>query len=106
MPQTQLPAPPAPSHSYNPAESPLLATRSVLVSSTQESKSLAASSASAATSSNSRVFLSLGPELGRQASCLKSINMGYTSLTESEVQSLIKEMSKEWTGNTYNLLTR
>lgn len=36
----------------------------------------------------------------------ESINMGFTDLTEDQVNVLIKDISREFIGNTYNLLTR
>ncbi|KAF0484863.1 DUF862-domain-containing protein [Gigaspora margarita] len=36
----------------------------------------------------------------------ESVFMGHTSLSKEEVKNVIEELSKEWSGNSYNLLTR
>lgn len=32
--------------------------------------------------------------------------MGYTTMDKEEIKNVIDELSREWRGNTYNLLTR
>ncbi|EXX77624.1 hypothetical protein RirG_022140 [Rhizophagus irregularis DAOM 197198w] len=36
----------------------------------------------------------------------ESIAMGYTTMDKEEIKNVIDELSREWHGNTYNLLTR
>ncbi|RIB04454.1 PPPDE putative peptidase domain-containing protein [Gigaspora rosea] len=36
----------------------------------------------------------------------ESVFMGHTSLSKEEVKNVIEELSREWSGNSYNLLTR
>ncbi|RGB22835.1 PPPDE putative peptidase domain-containing protein [Rhizophagus diaphanus] len=36
----------------------------------------------------------------------ESIAMGYTTMDKEEIKNVIDELSREWRGNTYNLLTR
>jgi hypothetical protein len=36
----------------------------------------------------------------------ESIAMGYTKMDKEEIKNVIDELSREWRGNSYNLLTR
>ncbi|CAG8560099.1 15052_t:CDS:10 [Acaulospora morrowiae] len=54
----------------------------------------------------SGVFL-LRPKVGPpNVSFKESYLMGYTSKDKEEIKSIIDELSNEWSGNSYNLLTR
>ncbi|KAI7870419.1 PPPDE putative peptidase domain-containing protein [Spinellus fusiger] len=52
------------------------------------------------------VFM-MEPKVGPPGVILKrSIDMGYTSCTEQEIQAILREISGEFDGTTYSLLTR
>ncbi|KAI8983003.1 PPPDE putative peptidase domain-containing protein [Pilobolus umbonatus] len=47
------------------------------------------------------------PKIGPQGVLFKqSVDMGYTDLNEEEIDSVLKDISKEYIGTTYNLLSR